>query len=540
MVRKTGISGALALALVATCWAAALGAAEAAKDENAEEAAAAFEKVYGADLKAVKGARESIELAQRMLKAAKAADIQPAFLTLLCENAYALAQPYADGAKTALEAMSFLAARLPDKAGACAEKVVKVRQGQYDLSRGPARTKAGNDLIEALLAAAAARADACAYADALALTKRAQPVARAVRSALADQADARVKALGLCLKSAREAEDLKTQLEKDAGAKALREKLVRLCLMELDNPTEAARHLEGLDEGDLRKYVPAACRPLESAPSRACLELGDWYCTKLAPEASASAKGAMLERAEGYYERFVETHPAKDMDRTRVVAALADIEQQLAKLVPPALRKRRPLIDLLPWIDPARDGSGGPWARQSDAVVGNRHPNTSLVFPVMLDGSYELHLTLVRTGKVDCLMVILPVGSTSLALALNDYEAPLYYLHLVAGKPLQGPLEAFANDVEHTLKVRVLLKGDQADLAFDLDGAPLLAWSGPRSALSEDPKRRLPQKQCPGLILHGCGVVVRGLGVRVLSGDAKPLRPAGRSKAAGPAKSLSE
>jgi len=536
MVRKAAIPGLIALIIPIVLWVTALRAAEAEKTEKAEEAAAAFEKVYGADLKRVRGARESMELADRILKAAQEVDNQPEFLGLLCEKAYDLTQPYPDGAKTAVATMSLLATRVPEKAPACAEKVVKIRQSQFDLSKGQARTKAGDDLIDALLAAASAKLAAGAYTDALALCKRAQPVARSIKSALADKVEGRLKAVGLWVKSAREAEDLRNELDKDAGNKTVREKLVRLYLVELDNPTEANKYVEGLDDEDLRKYVPAAGKPLDSAPSLACLELGDWYYTKLANEASAGAKGMMLERAQGYYERFVETHLAKDMTRTRAVAALSDIEQQLGRLISPALRQRPPLVDLLAWIDPARDGAGGTWTKQGQAIVGNLHLNTSLVFPVALDGSYELHMTLVRTEKMDCLMVVLPAGSTSMALALNDYQAPLFYLNLVEGKPLQGKLESFANDQEHSLKVRVLLKGGQADLAFDLDGAPLLKWSGPVSALSEDPHRRLRQKQCPGLILHSCGVILRSLRLRVLSGEARPLYPADKSKATGPSR----
>jgi hypothetical protein len=510
----------------------------AAEGVKTEEAAAAFEKVYGGDLKRAKGARDSVELADRMVKAARDPDCQAEYLNLLCEKAYELTQPHPEGAKTAVEAMRLLANRVPEKAAACAESIAKIRQKQFDLSKGEAKTRAGEDLIDALLEAVDAKFAAGAYTDALTLCKRAQPVARAIKSVQADKVDARLKAVGMCMKSVRDAEDLRKKVEKEPDNKTLREKLVRLYLVELDNPTEANKYVEGLDDGDLRKYVPAAAKPLESAPAMACLELGDWYYTKLFNDASAGAKSMMFERAQGYYERFLDTHSAKDMDRKRATDALKTIEAELEKMASSALHKQPPIIDLLAWIDPARawiDAAQAVlgWKRQGQALVGGGSGEWCLTFPVILDGSYELQMTLVRIGKENSIVIVLPIRATLAELVLNVDGRPKFRLEDVVGGCPEGAMESLADNREHSLKARVLLKGDRADLVFNLDGEPLFKWSGPISALAEHPNR-LSHKQCPGLRLYGCQVSLRSLRLRVLSGEPKPLYPAERPKAIPP------
>ena len=107
---------------------------------------------------------------------------------------------------------------------------------------------------------------------------------------------------------------------------------MRLYLVEMNNPAEAAKFVdETLDEAT-RKYVPAAAKPIEEAPELACNELGDWY-RGLADQATATAsKGAMLERAKAYYERFVDLHKADDLARAGATLMLKKIDDALAKI----------------------------------------------------------------------------------------------------------------------------------------------------------------------------------------------------------------
>jgi len=102
---------------------------------------------------------------------------------------------------------------------------------------------------------------------------------------------------------------LKANLEADPKDAASRKEIVRLYLVEMDNPVEAAKFVDETCDEATRKYVPAAAKPVESAPEAACTQLGDWY-KGLADQATTPAsKDAMLRHAQAYYQRFLVLHP---------------------------------------------------------------------------------------------------------------------------------------------------------------------------------------------------------------------------------------
>ena len=232
----------------------------AADADKAAEAAAAFQSLYGADLDRIKASRdpkESVAFAARLLAAAKQAAGQPEFVAVLCEKAYALALAHPDGYAIAVEAVQLEAAAVPEKAVACADRLVEVRQKQFDLAKGDARPSAGETLIDAVLAAAGVRQKARpggqpgAAADAMASYKRALIVARAVKSDRAAAMDANVKALEQAIRLAAEIESLKKLIVLEPQNQAARQRLVRLHLVDLDDPAEAAKLLEGVEDASL-------------------------------------------------------------------------------------------------------------------------------------------------------------------------------------------------------------------------------------------------------------------------------------------------
>lgn len=338
---------------------------------EADKAAEAFNALYGQDLKRAKATRDAaddLELATRLLAAAKEATRQPEFLGVLCEKAFELASAHPDGHPTAMKAMETLATAVPAKVTWCAEQVVKLLQKQFTAARGDDRAKAGEELIVALLALADLKADGGAPTEAVALLRRAEKVARAVKSNRLAEIDGRQKALASSLRAAREVANLKALLERSPQNAAAREKLVRLCLVDMDNPAEAARYVEGVTDKSLRKYAPAAAKGTKAAPELACKELGEWY-RGLAGEAPPGAKAAMYTRARAYYERFLQVHTAEDLDRTQVSLALGKVVAALEKLASPSGDGFRPLFngkDLAGWK--ADDTAKQHWQVQNGVI----------------------------------------------------------------------------------------------------------------------------------------------------------------------------
>ena len=288
-----------------------------------DPAAETFQSLFGADLARVKATREvkdDLELAARLVSAAKDAKSQPPLVALMCEKAYELSWLTPDGQATALEAMELEAEILPAKAVACADRIIEVRQKQFDLARGEERTKAGESLAAALLAGASVRAAATPPADATVLLRRALAVASAVKSEQRAEIEARLRV-----------EDLRRLVERNPQDVAARDRLVRALVVDLDDPAQAVRYLPESGDESLRKFVPGAAKPLDEAPELACLELGEWY-RGLGEAAPPAAKASMFARAQGYYRRFLELHTAEDLDRTKAAMALKKVQAELEKL----------------------------------------------------------------------------------------------------------------------------------------------------------------------------------------------------------------
>jgi len=311
----------------------------------ADEAADAFDKLYGEDLKRVAAtpqAADDVALAKQMLEDAKKAGDQPAFLALLCEKAYELAARDQSGYATAIAAMDLLEGKVPEKKIVCLQKNAALYQKQYAAARSEARAKAGENLIKVLSALAEVQA-AAGDTDAAGLTLRqAVAIATAIKSESKAAVQTRIETLASQQQVEKQIAALKAKLDADPKDAASRQELVRLYLVELDNPAEAAKFLdETLDEAT-RKYVPAAAKPVEEAPEVACTELGDWY-KGLADQATTPAsKGAMLRRAQAYYQRFLVLHTAADLGRTAATLTLKRIDDALAKLVPAPEPKSSP------------------------------------------------------------------------------------------------------------------------------------------------------------------------------------------------------
>jgi len=111
---------------------------------GATPAQEAFDSVFSADVQRVKAGRDPkavVELAARMLATARESKSQPAFQGVLCEKAYELAAPYPAGQALAVEAMTLLAACVPEKALQSADSIAELRQRQFEAARGEDRPR---------------------------------------------------------------------------------------------------------------------------------------------------------------------------------------------------------------------------------------------------------------------------------------------------------------------------------------------------------------------------------------------------------------
>ena len=507
---------------------------------EADKATEAFDSVYGADWKRVKATpdlKDDLELATRLFAAAKEATGQPELLTVLCGKALELATVHPNGYPTAIAAMELLAAGVPGKAVWCAERVVEIRQWQFDAVRTGDRATPGEELITALLGLADLKSGA--PAEGAALCRKAEIVARMIKSDRLADIDVRQKALASALKTLREADSLKALLEKKPQNGPVRERLVRLYLVDLDNPVEAAKYVEGMADQALAKYIPAAAKGVESAPELASKELGEWY-RALAEGAPAGAKAAMYARAIAYYERFLELHTAEDLDRTTASLVHKKVSAELATLSAPpgtvgasteTLIAPGKAVDVLKSVDPQKDAVKGQWKMQEGGLrVVSNEAAQRIALPVVVAGSYEFDVEFTRTGGSDNIVFMIPVATSEALVSLNAFmDTALFESTHGQGEPKENKVKVgkLQNDRKYSARVQVLVRGDSAQVTISLDGKRVLGWTGPHAALTRPGEwwGGLPRRQCLGMGTWCSNVTFHSAKLKMLSGKAKLLGP---------------
>ncbi|MDP6637440.1 MAG: hypothetical protein QGG42_21285 [Phycisphaerae bacterium] len=161
-------------------------------------------------------------------------------------------------------------------------------------------------------------------------------------SSKADPADVarirkQLRRLARRLSSARRLEALTDLLARRPDDLAIREKIIRLCVLELDSPVRAAKFINEDTDQVFQTYVPMAARKLDQLAEAPCRELAEWYLSHL-KKPSRFGRIAMLRRAAAYYGRFLQLHTSVDAEQRRaaqqyelVAGQLADLGESLAK-----------------------------------------------------------------------------------------------------------------------------------------------------------------------------------------------------------------
>ena len=330
---------------------------------GADEARNLFESLHGQkyrDVLATRDKTDDVALAGEFVAAAGASRKQPQLSALLCERAYLLASKAPEGRETAIAAMSFLAETQPSTAKQCREKILAIHQGQYNVSRGPARQTAREAMVGFLLAAADEEAAGGDYVAATGYLRRASYLAGGTRDFKAVVA-ARLKRVGELQRNARDIDAARKRLEADPADVAVREKLIWLYLLGQDDPAGAARYVNADCSEVIRTYVSLAARPPDSLAETVLLEVAAWY-RSLSAKASPGAKAAMFRRAKVCYETFLTKHLAGDASRALASKGLDEVGAELAKLGPAESGAARPKTYSPTPVGPRPAGGPGPMA----------------------------------------------------------------------------------------------------------------------------------------------------------------------------------
>ncbi|MBI1372520.1 MAG: hypothetical protein GC159_07140 [Phycisphaera sp.] len=308
---------------------------------TADEAQALFKQTFGAELQRISGTpskADDVAFAQQMLSVAQGQTQVAAVSTVMLEQAYKLASTSPEGFATAVDALRLLIERDPDHAEGRYTDLLALRQRQYTAARGDERKAIGEAWLDDQLAVAEAKVAAedwaaalTLYRQALGVASRADPARRGdIQAALTfvqerQQLAAKVDQLRNNIKAAQAASNA-------AQVKAGADELLRLLVVEMDDPQEARKYTFLTDDAALKANVPLAAKDAEDLDEAQAEQLAKWY-QDLASTASSRGKLVALERARGYYERYVAVHGAEDLKgKTVSTLTLKSINADLEKL----------------------------------------------------------------------------------------------------------------------------------------------------------------------------------------------------------------
>jgi hypothetical protein len=131
--------------------------------------------------------------------------------------------------------------------------------------------------------------------------------------------------------SARRLDALASALTERPGDQAIRERAIKICIVELDNPARAAVFVNEDTDQVLQTYVPMAAKSIDEVAEAACRELAEWYLDNI-KKLSRFGRAVMLGRVAVYYGRFLKLHKTADAERRDAAEKYEQTVRQLSEL----------------------------------------------------------------------------------------------------------------------------------------------------------------------------------------------------------------
>lgn len=292
-----------------------------------------FDDLYAADLERVAqtpATDDDVTLARHLLSAAEHDQRPRGVSLLLARHAADLAAPDDTGFETAVAALRRLITIDPDAAAAHRERLGELLLVRYRSARADDRVAAGRLLIDHLFTAAdTASADGDADA-ATGHLRQALSVVRAIDPAAEPAVRARLDALRVRRAVYQRIAIVRRRLQTNPQDTAAATQLIRLYVVDLDNPAAAMRYGFLVDDA-LADRIRLASVDHEQISDHQAMTLGDWYASLVEHATTPLGRRNALDRARGYYALFLKLHPTDDLQRTRAALALKKLETSTAE-----------------------------------------------------------------------------------------------------------------------------------------------------------------------------------------------------------------
>lgn len=450
-----------------------------------DEAQQVFESLYGAKIKAAVGTidrADDMALARELVDAAKASADTPALLALMCEAAHDLGQRHADGFGSAADAMALLAKQVESKRDGAREKLVDILTRQSRIGKPDERDAANTRLIDTLLAMGDQKMAQSQWSEAAVDYRRAMLAAATKKLPQTEAAKVKLESAMRRDRAAKQITRLTEKLLEDANDSASAEQIVRLHIVEFDDPKAALPFLNRVKDERLRSLLPAAADP-SLAKDQDLLPLGEWY-RELAGPNPGPTELPLLRRASACLSQFMQSTSATSLAGRKAELVHKEVDALVKKfesVAPMAGAAASPAAmrwtSVLDWIDADKDKRMGDWKSGKDGVVLQQIRGWNVLnSTIQVTGDYDVRCRITPTAHNDGLIIQLPVASKYVDVVLSARAGAFHTIRrsreeekqrldwwtpgtLVNGKPVLVEVQIRHSDNDKKLKVELSLDG---------------------------------------------------------------------------------
>ena len=299
-----------------------------------------FDELFGDAIQRVSASRNSargVALAKQMVEVADSLKGNTELKVLLWTRAAGFSEKTPTGYDTAVKALKHLIAAVPDQSAVWSHKLLTIYNRRYLAARRKDKRAAGDEYIEQIMAVADMQTKASQASQAVVTYRKALAIATSLRSARKTEILGKIKSLTAAATMQRKIETARSAMKKDPDDIKARQTVVKLYLLELDKPAEAAKLLNEDSDERLRTYIPLAAGKVEAVDKTVCFEMGQWYWSMFPTAETPGGKATVLRRTKSYLERFRSLHDKKDVAGLHAATILAKVDKEASKLGPGAL-----------------------------------------------------------------------------------------------------------------------------------------------------------------------------------------------------------
>lgn len=456
-----------------------------------------FEALFAEQIKTVESTRDprdDAKLAGEMIASTKIASDHPDVLLLICDKVIELGSRHADGYSHVFKAADIASLAIPEKRAEILTEVLPVRHREFDQSDIDQKPQVGATLIDDYLLFVDDRIAQADFTTANRYLLLAISVANVIKSDKRSDIQAKLLEVRNIQRLYNQVEMNERLLASNPDNKVVQEKLMRLHLIDFDQPAKAIPYVKAVGSESEKRLVPLAAQPLSKLSAPDMLALGEYY-RSLASDASTS-KAAMLTRAYHYFSGYINapSDQINELELTKARLFLKMVDDELKTMGVFPFKKSILTYNLLGTGDIAY-AQRGEWLRKHSSLVHEeKYRQAILPFPRTTKGSYTLSTTLLRPKEGGTTIITFPVGEDNASLVLEwGTRTGLYTTAGIRSSSLDDEMGTeFRIPIDRSFEViiDVTVEPDKAMVKAIADGKLIADYSGPsnqlRSALSYD------------------------------------------------------